>query len=132
MNHNTFVHNSLNPFINTLRNYFKNDSKTIEKINKMYQNEIINLSKIKPTNNINEKYLEILHKFIKIKNNKLHNENITLLKSELNKNNTNNNLYFPRKTSKYKSISKNRKTPKLYKLNLTQLMKTNWNSSLKS
>lgn len=128
MNHNTFVHNSLNPFITTLRDYFKNDSKTIEKINKIYKNEIINLSKIKPTNNINAKYLEILQKFIKIKNNKLHNETITLLKSELNKNN-NNNLYNPRKTSKYKS--KNKNPHKLYKLNLSQLMKTNWNSSLK-
>ena len=120
MNHNQFVHTSLNPFINALKQYFKNDTKIIEKINKMHKNEIINLSKIKPTNNINAKYLEILQKFINIKNNKLHNQNIALLNLELNKNN-NNNLYNPKnKSKKHKSKS------------VRQLFKNNWKNTLKA
>ena len=124
MNHNQFVHTSLNPFINALKQYFKNDAFIIEKINKMHKNEIINLSKIKPTNNINEKYLKILQKFINFKNKYLHNQNIALLNSELN--NTNNNLYKP----SYRKTPKN-KSKRLSKLNLSQLMNNNWKNTLK-
>ena len=124
MNHTQFVVTSLNPFINALKQYFKNDTIIIEKINKMHKNEIINLSKIKPSNNINEKYLKILQKFINFKNKYLHNQNIALLESELN--NTNNNLYKPsyRKTPKNKSKS-------LSKLKLSQLINNNWKNTLK-
>ena len=124
MNHTQFVHTSLNPFINALKQSFKNDAFIIEKINKMHKNEIINLSKIKPTNNINEKYLKILQKFINFKNKYLHNQNIALLNSELN--NTNNTLYKP----SYRKPPKN-KSKRLSKLNLSQLMKNNWKNTLK-
>ena len=64
MNHNEFLYNALNPFVKKLKYYFKNDELTIKKLTKMHKDEIIKLSKIKPTNNINAKYLEIIYKFI--------------------------------------------------------------------
>ena len=120
MNHNQFVHTSLNPFVNALRQHFKDDKIIIEKIDKMHKNEIINLSKIKPTNNINAKYLKILQKFITFKNKYLHNQNIALLESELN--NTNNTLYKPN----YRTTSK-----KSAKKNVRKLFNNNWKNTLK-
>jgi hypothetical protein len=128
MNHSKFVHNSLNPFVNTLKKHFKNDEITIKKLTKMYKNEIINLSHIKPTNDINAKYLEIIHKFIKFKNNYLHNQNIALLKSELN--NNNNTLYSPHRNSKSKK-NKSIKNKSKSKTNMHKLLQKNWNNILK-
>jgi hypothetical protein len=126
MNHNEFLHTALNPFVNTLKRHFKNDELTIKKLTKMHKDEIIKLSKIKPTNNINAKYLEIIHKFIKFKNNYLHNQDVALLKSELN--NNNNTLYNPHKNSKLNK-SKNSKSKK--NTNVHKLLQKNWNNMLK-
>jgi hypothetical protein len=129
MNHNTFLHTALNPFVNTLKHHFKNDELIIKKLTKMHKDEIIKLSKIKPTNNVNAKYLEIIHKFIKFKNNSLHNQDIALLKSELN--NNNNTLYNPHKNSKQNKSIKNKSKKNVSNTNVHKLLQKNWNNMLK-